>query len=469
MKILANASYLAALLAAATLLAACDVGSGGSPTTTSAAQVAADRNKAPRYTLIDIGTLGGDETFLNDVGGDGWITGYSAKADNFHAAFLWRDGRMIELPSLYGDQSEGRGVNAAGVVAGVTSNPAGVAVGFIGKNGTVAELPYLPTGVGAFAVDVNILEQTVGYSGAIDTRTGDPVTHATMWVNRVPIDLGVLDGGIYSEAIKITDDGRVLGFSDTALERGSFKAFTWYKGVMTPLGTLGGMYSFPNAINRHGHVVGSAQTESGDMHAFFWNGKRMIDLGTLGGSFSEALALNDDDVVVGNSTTPSGAGRAFVWRNGRMTDLGTLGGTFTESNAIAINSDGLIVGTSADVPASDMRPVVWRNGKIFELPRYPSGPNFAEPRFVTEQGLIIGRSAILLDPVQFIIVDRTLVWKPAPDDASVTANTPVVAVRSQAASVVAVAKSQIERARTMRRPGANMPHPNRTSAGARAQ
>jgi len=39
---------------------------------------------------------------------------------------------------------------------------------------------------------------------------------------------------------------------------------------MTDLGTLGGNFSGPVAINDRGQVVGYSTTASGELHAFLW-------------------------------------------------------------------------------------------------------------------------------------------------------------------------------------------------------
>ena len=54
---------------------------------------------------------------------------------------------------------------------------------------------------------------------------------------------------------------------------------------MTDLGTLGGSYSYPMAINEAGQIIGYSGTAgNAEQHAFVWQGGVMTNLGTLSNS-----------------------------------------------------------------------------------------------------------------------------------------------------------------------------------------
>ena len=139
-------------------------------------------------------------------------------------------------------------------------------------------------------------------------------------------DLGVLPGFAGGRAIRINEEGWVVGFS------------------VDPLATPG---AAPPA----------------ERHAWLYRDGELIDLGTLGGPNSFALGANAAGQVVGGSeiaaevTAPEDASpgaeeeappsHAFIWEDGVMTDLNELvsgeSGLVLESASV-VNDAGQIVG-----------------------------------------------------------------------------------------------------------------------------
>lgn len=133
------------------------------------------------------------------------------------------------------------------------------------------------------------------------------------------------------------------------------------------MGSLPGGYSSTAYwVNNRGDVMGGSEnglidplTGLPEQVAVVWKGGQIQDLGTLGGSFSFGNAMNDRDDVVGiaTNTVPdpfsyiyqffgSNNGtqtRAFVWdKRSGMRDLDTLGGP--DSWAASINERGQAAG-----------------------------------------------------------------------------------------------------------------------------
>src|SRR5205814_4877780 len=121
----------------------------------------------------------------------------------------------------------------------------------------------------------------------------------------------------------------------------------WDHGQVVDLGTLGGDWASPAAINRSGQTVGNSEIVSGSHqdHAFLWANGVMQDLGTLVGCCSWALAINDQRQVTGGMGLDAGLNaRAFFW-DGQLTDLGMLPSD-AGSLGVAINQRGQVAGES---------------------------------------------------------------------------------------------------------------------------
>ncbi len=120
-------------------------------------------------------------------------------------------------------------------------------------------------------------------------------------------------------------------------------------GKMLDLGTLGGTFGYPTALNNRSQVVGQSNL-AGDLtsHPFLWDRGVLTDLGTLGGDTGTTNWINDAGEIAGKADLPGMLPQkhdAVLWKNGVINDLGTLPGDSC-SNAESVNSRGQVVGTS---------------------------------------------------------------------------------------------------------------------------
>jgi probable HAF family extracellular repeat protein len=309
--------------------------------------------QAQQYTLTDLGTLGGQNSYGTGINATGEVVGYSSyTAENAEQhAFLYSKGSMQDLGTLGGTYSVGYGINAAGQVTG-TAYTAGNAMGraFLYSNGSMQDLGTLGgTSVNAYSPQsvgfgINAAGQVTGYSYIAGDLLDE---HAFLYNNGSMQDL---QGLVVGYAINAT--GQVVGDGFTQYAQ---HAFLYSNGLAQDLGTLGGGYSGARGINATGQVTGFATTVGNASDAFLYSNGSMQDLGTLGGTVSVGYGINATGQVTGYSYIAGDtAEHAFLYSNGKMTDLNTLVTSsplakyVTLVTATAINDNGWIVANSAD-------------------------------------------------------------------------------------------------------------------------
>jgi len=261
---------------------------------------------------------------------------------------------ITDLGSFGGTFNFAYGVNNSAQIVGASSTPAFTLRAFLYQGTNMIDLN---AGDGSQANSINDQGQIVGYFPA----TGG--VHAFLYTNGVLTDLGTL-GGVRSFGNCINNNGEVAGTAWTP--SGTNHAFKFSGGPLTDLGTLGGVSSAANGINNNGDVAGLSLTSNNiATHAFLFTAGVMKDLGTLGGTNSSAAGVNDAGQVVGTSSTISEANHAFFFANGVMSDLGTLGGN--ASQAHAINNYGDIVGQAYPTGSSSYSAFIYTGQNMIDL------------------------------------------------------------------------------------------------------
>jgi probable HAF family extracellular repeat protein len=209
-------------------------------------------------------------------------------------------------------------------------------------------------------------------------------------------------GGDSADSYRINSQGAIVGQSLTAhetlveFEPGVFvpaqdiHAFVYSNGVMTDLGTLGGVNSYGRGINDQGVAIGYSDATAGNPRAFKYEGGVMYDLGTLGGNNSGAVAINNNGQIVGGATDSNNTySHAFLYENGAMNDLGTLGGNLSVANDV--NNSGVVVGSSWQLNSTLDRAFVYQNGVMNDLGVLP-GASSSKAIAINDLGQIIGES-----------------------------------------------------------------------------
>lgn len=319
-------------------------------------------NFAPQSAVIervDLGTLGGTNSFATDVNIHGVVVGWSRNADGFDRAFRWTpETGMVDLGTLPGD---------------------------------------LASTAQAILPDGRIL-------GA-SQRTNFVVGRMVVWYpdgRIVPLTIPTLPGA--DQAGPSTDmngAGAVIGWDIKVLQRGWYWDSVRGKIDVTSAFPPGGSYEgIAGRISASGWVVGVAKSFACRRVTECWRGmlwhpdKGGFDLGVIGGDQDaavSALGVNNGGTAVGWSRAASGPQLPFRWTiDGGFETLGPAG---TVGSALAINSAGTAVGAAAVAPAAFSRPALFtRNGEVVAL-EDPSRSGTAVA--ISENGVVAGWQGVI--------------------------------------------------------------------------
>ena len=310
---------------------------------------------AQSYTITDLGTLGGVDSYAYGVSNDSHVAGYSATGAGKYRAFRWTSGLgMVTLGQVnnVNEVTRAYGINQKNQIAGFYTNDDAV---LWAADNTPTRLP----GGTSYAQAVNDNSMVVGYAG------GSPF----YWT----LTSGYI---LISKIANYTAGGNALG------------------------------------INTQGQIVGWCRNGSNVYRAFiFTQTGGTTDLGNiLGSTQAYATGINNNSQIVGWATTPNtGASKRAFYKplSGTGTNIGVLSG-MTDSIAHGINQEGKVVGTSYN--ATESHAFLWTNGggivKLDTLLPANSGWQLVEARGINDKGQIVGWGMIngqthgfLLSPV----------------------------------------------------------------------
>lgn len=327
-----------------------------------------------RYTITDLGTLGGDISKAYGINDLGQVVGTSYLSTGEQRAFRWdpnetdgTTGTMVDLGTLPDNTTSGAsGINNSGHTTGDASN--GVkTTGFIHDGNEMVALSPPP------GIDPNdaksILPNAINESGKItgNFTWSNDARRFFQWDPSVPNDtngimsnLGTAFGMGWGRGYGINDNGQfcgkgaVIGGANGFLIRldGTFIRFL-------PKSSN----SEGNAVNNKPHVAGNSG-DGGVYTACIWYLESGQDQGPSlyigrlpGGNISVAYAINESDEVVGYSESSLGD-RAFYWSGSDgMIDLNDYihpDSGWELRYAYGINEIGQIIGWGIN-PDGDIR------------------------------------------------------------------------------------------------------------------
>jgi probable HAF family extracellular repeat protein len=351
------------------------------------------------YKLVDLGTLGGTNSFT-PFGGTRTLNSSGTV--------------VIEADTPVSDPYSPNCFQAPGCLINHSLQ---------WRNGTSTDLGALPGMNSSFPLWINSQGWVAGMSenGIIDPLTGGPEIVAVLWKDSEMINLGTLGGNV-SEANAVNNYGQVVGgalntipdpfsatfyYSFIPFTPGFFffnvatqvHAFLWQRGIMQDLGTLGGPDSVAWYVNDHGQVAGQSAVSSNPspttgvppVHPFLWNQGKMEDLGGLGGTFSWPSGLNNQGQVVGASNLVGDVTfHPFLWDDGLLKDLGTFDGDSGVGVANAIDDAGEVVGWASTV--NSVFGFLWKHGALINLGSV-NGDSCSVANGVNLSGQVVGESS----------------------------------------------------------------------------
>ncbi len=304
---------------------------------------------APRYSILDLGTLDGGASYAAAINTSGQVAGQASIGSNATHAFLFNGHATVDLGTLGGTSSAATALNDIGQVVGYSYTTGNSTYrGFISDGATMSEVGTFG-GQNSKAFGINNKGEVVGYAN-IDSSS--LATHGFLYKNGLLTDLGTL-GGSGSTANAINDKSEIVGGADTA-PYDLTRAFSYKHGSMTEIaGLTSDTYCAGVAINSLGQIAGGCDTSGFGSHAFLYTGGTTYDLGALAyGATSFAAAINNHGDVVGFSQTetpdpdnPPTPRAGFLYRNGQMFDLNSLidaTGEWHIEAAVGINDSGQI-------------------------------------------------------------------------------------------------------------------------------
>jgi len=333
----------------------------------------------PRYTVTDLGTLGGTYSLAGGLSNSGWVEGYSTLTDGNTHAVLWWNGVIMDLGTLGGPNSDAayrpsNSGDAGGGAEILTLDPN--KENFCGYGTDYICLPFfwsdrakkmfpLPTlgGNNGWTAGLNNQGEAVGVA---ENTTTDPTCTAPQVLQYLPViwergearELPTFPGDTAGYAYAINDWGQATGVTSNCSFSSPGHGLLWRNGKAINLGNLGGTFTEGVDINNEGQVVGNSYLPGNTAyHAFLWQKYGMTDLGTLSGDVSSSGdGINNEGHVVGGSYTAT-TSRAYLWQNGVMTDLNTLippdSPLYLLEACGTINDQGWIAGIALQISTGD--------------------------------------------------------------------------------------------------------------------
>jgi probable HAF family extracellular repeat protein len=278
-----------------------------------------------------------DQFHPSDLNNAGQMSGALYSSDGSVHAAIYAAGIVTDLGTFGAAYSYANAINDTGAVAGNFGMAAGVEHAFLYQDGVLHDI-----GPGT-ALGMNGNADVVGQRTTVTGATGFLYSDGSL------ADVGQLGYGNVSRATAINDARQVVGESNLAFNsQAPTRPFLYENGTLHELAILEapGVHS-AMAINNAGQVAGYGDAGNGRMHVFFHEGGVLTDLGSFGGLDVTIGGMNATGQLVGTGNTPDGPDVAFISHDGALVDLNALidqATGWSMTSALDINDHGQIIG-----------------------------------------------------------------------------------------------------------------------------
>lgn len=323
--------------------------------------VAAAHAGTPLYHLTPLTVPDATSVTVEDINDAGQIVGTYNDANFVRHAVLWDATGWHELALPAGDEVNGiaRAINNAGQIVGTSDDFVQPTFGLLWDASTPDTYTVLNNDSGAPVSPADINDD-----GFVTGGFGVP-SRAFVWTAADGlVDYGVQDPNVQDQQARwtaINASGKLIGFWNVHVS--DIHATVGTVGTPAVLG-MGGASDTQRTnavgVNAAGVAVGLGSDAAQNLvPVVFADDGSFTEIAgaTLDQGNGSAIAINDDGIIVGTAGIGSANGpvpglKAWVYRDGTAYDLFTIvddtAGFVRFANAVAINGSGVIVGTGRD-------------------------------------------------------------------------------------------------------------------------
>lgn len=295
------------------------------------------------YTVIDLGTLGGNDSYAFDVNDYGQVVGYSQRANGIRGPFLWQRNAMQDLGLIGEDRGIAWSINSSSDVVGHYHYSLSGQRSFKWSNGQRTELRTAQQWTSNYATSINDSGQVVG---VLDGNILQNSVAPFLWVGNIAQQLPDLPGSNNSTGHRINNQGIIVG---TAYFPTTTRAYVIQNEVTTALPLLpDAVSSYAVSINDQSTILGLCSfAPPARNQPTIWINRVPTALPRIPDKTdTEVNDINNSGAVVGYSVH-SGQKLAHIYEDGIWRNLNTLippDSGWVLRNATAISDNGFVVG-----------------------------------------------------------------------------------------------------------------------------